>query len=132
MLIERVIPIFQNKNESKNYRRISISSQFSNIMEKLFEKMSNKYIEKFKLLSYNLCGLREGYSTAMALTDLVDNIATAIEKKLHTISIFLDFEKATDSIDYSSLLKKLGHYGIGGNANHCLSVILLEENSMWK
>ena len=58
-------------------------------MEKLFEKRSNKYIEKFKLLSDNQYGFREGYSTAMALIDLVDKIATAIDKKItHNINIF--------------------------------------------
>ena len=60
----------------------------------------------------------------MALTDLVDNIETAIDKKLHTISIFFDFEKAFDTIDHSLLLKKLGHYGIKGIANHWLSSYL--------
>ena len=39
-------------------------------------------------MSDNQYGFREGYSTTMALTDLVDNNATAIDKKLHTISIF--------------------------------------------
>ena len=54
----------------------------------------------------------------MALTDLVDNIATAINNKVHTISIFLDLEKAFDTIDHPSLLKKLGHYSIRGIANY--------------
>ena len=57
----------------------------------------------------------------MALTDLVDNIVTAIDKKLHTISIFLDLEKAFDTIDHPLLLRKLWHYGIRGIANHWLS-----------
>ena len=60
----------------------------------------------------------------MALTDLVDNITTAIDKKLHTISVFLDLEKAFDTIDHPLLLKKVGHYGIRGIANHWLSSYL--------
>ena len=62
--------------------------------------------------------IRERYSTAMALADLVENIATAIDKKLHTISIFLDLEKAFDNIDHPLLLKKLWHYGMRRIANH--------------
>ena len=59
----------------------------------------------FTLLSDNQYGFREGYSTAMALTVLVDDIATAIDKKnLYTISIFLDLEKALDTIDHHLLL----------------------------
>ena len=60
----------------------------------------------------------------MTLTDLVDNIPTAVENKLHTISAFSDVEKAFDAIDHSLLLKKLGHYGIRGIANHWLSSYL--------
>ena len=36
----------------------------------------------------------EGYSTALALTDWADNITTAIDWKLHTISVFFDLEEA--------------------------------------
>ena len=40
-------------------------------------------------MSKNQYGFREGYSTVMALTDLVDNTANAIDKKnTHNISIF--------------------------------------------
>ena len=50
-------------------------------------------------------------------TDLADNIATAIDTKLHTVSVFLYLKKVIDTIDHSLLLKKLGHYGIRGIAN---------------
>ena len=60
----------------------------------------------------------------MALTELVDNIATAIDKKFHTISVFLNLEKAFDTIDHPLLLKKLRSYGIRGIANHWLSSYL--------
>ena len=61
----------------------------------------------------------EEYSTVMELTDLVDNIATAMGKKLHTISV--ELEKSFDTIDHSLLLKKLEHYDIRGIVNHWLS-----------
>ena len=121
MKIVRVMLIFKNKHKLKKYRPISILSQF----KKIILKMLNKYIEKFRILSDNQYGFREGYSTAMALTELIDNIATAIDKKLHKISVFLHLEKAFDTIDHPLLLKKLGHYGIRGIANHWLSSYLV-------
>ena len=39
----------------------------------------------------------------MALTDLVDNIATAMDKKISTILVFFDLEKAFDAIDHPLL-----------------------------
>ena len=58
---------------------------------------------KLRLLSDNQYRFRVGYSTAMALTDKQENIATAIGKKLPTISVFVDLEKASDPIDHSLL-----------------------------
>ena len=81
-------------------------------------------MEKFTLLSDNQDGLRGGYSTSMTLTDLVDNIATAIDKKIDTISISLDLEKAFNTIHHPLLLKKVGDYGIRGIANYWLSSYL--------
>ena len=60
----------------------------------------------------------------MLLTEIVEKIAIAIDKKLHTISVFWDFERAFDAIDHHLLLKKLGYYGTGGIAYHWLSSYL--------
>ena len=49
----------------------------------------------------------EGYSTAIVLAD---NMATAIERKLHTISVFVDLEKAFNIIDMLTIVWK---YGLG-------------------
>ena len=60
----------------------------------------------------------------MALADLVDNIATAIDKKLNRISLFLELEKAFDSIDHPLLSKKQWHHCIRAIVNYWLSSYL--------
>ena len=50
----------------------------------------------------------------MALLDLCDNITKNIEKKLVTVGVFIDLQKAFDSLDHSILLGKLKYYGIRG------------------
>ena len=62
----------------------------------------------------------------MALSDLVDNIATAIDKKLCTILIYLNIEKAFDTTYYLLLLRNLGHYGREELLVIGIQVILLE------
>ena len=108
MKIARFMPIYKNKNknESRNYITIFILSQISKIVEKIFYKRLKKYIEIFTLLYDNQYGSRERYSTVIALSDLVDNIVTATDKKLHTKSVFFYLEKVIDTIDHSLLMKK--------------------------
>jgi retron-type reverse transcriptase len=57
-------------------------------------------------------GFQENHSTSHALILIVDKIQKAIEAKLVSCGIFLDFCKAFDTVDHSILLYKLQHYGI--------------------
>ena len=47
---------------------------------------------------------------------LMDKLITSLEKKEHVVGIFPDFSKAFETVDHYILLRKLSHYGIGGNA----------------
>ena len=48
--------------------------------------------------------------------EFTSDILKSIEKKYHTISVFLDLSKAFDTIHHSTLLDKLHFYGIRGMA----------------
>ena len=63
----------------------------------------------------NQYGFRKNHSTSCALTNLLDKIATAFNKKF-TIGIFLDLSKAFDTVDHEVLFLELEHYGILGLA----------------
>jgi hypothetical protein len=52
----------------------------------------------------------------MALILLVDKIASAIENGEFVVGVFLDFQKAFDTVNHSILLRKLQRYGIRGKA----------------
>jgi hypothetical protein len=47
---------------------------------------------------------------------ITDKIKMAIEDKRYAFGIFLDLGKAFDTVDHSTLLAKIKHYGIRGIA----------------
>ena len=53
----------------------------------------------------------------MALIILIENLVNALDNGKCAVGIFLDFQKAFDTVDHSILLDKLHCYGIRGIAN---------------
>ena len=49
---------------------------------------------------------RKIIATEQAILEITDNFKTAIDNKLYTCGIFLDFSKAFDTVNHNILLKK--------------------------
>ena len=62
--------------------------------------------------------LEKKHSTYMALLDFHNKVTDSIELNKFTAGIFIDLQKAFDTIDHSILIKKLEYYGIRGNASN--------------
>lgn len=50
----------------------------------------------------------------MALLAQKEFIVNALDKKMVTLEVFIDFSKATDQVNHILLLKKISIYGIPG------------------
>ena len=74
MKISKIIPIIKSGSnvEFNNYRPISLLCQFSKILEKLYNKRLEKFIDKNNILSTSQYGFRTNMSTSRALIDLVE------------------------------------------------------------
>uniref|UniRef100_A0A672FS48 Reverse transcriptase domain-containing protein n=1 Tax=Salarias fasciatus TaxID=181472 RepID=A0A672FS48_SALFA len=59
-------------------------------------------------------GFRSNRSTAMALMDLAEEIASAIDSKKYAIGVFIDLKKTFDTIDHDIVLRQMEQYGIRG------------------
>ena len=67
---------------------------------------------------YNLqFGFREKHSTNHALFSITEKIREALDNNNFACGIFIDLQKAFDTVDHNILLQKLNHYGIRGVAN---------------
>ena len=119
MKMAMVIPLFKSgdKHVFNNYIPVSLLQQFSKILEKLFNNRLDSFIGKECILSECQYGFRNSRSTYMALMDLVQNVCESIDIKKYVMGIFIDLNKAFDTIDHTILLNKSYHYGIRGISN---------------
>ena len=79
-----------------------------------FSKILNKrlmaFIENYHILTDGQYGFRSNHSTSLALTEFVEKVTSAIDKQESTIRVFIDLNKAFDTIDHKILLSKLQCY----------------------
>ena len=72
-------------------------------------------------------GFRGKHSTNHALINIVDRINDALDNNKVACGVFVDFQKAFDTVNHEILLNKLLHYGIRGNINNWFRSYLHER-----
>ena len=114
--LAKVIPIYKKGEHSlpQNYRPISLLSIFHKILEKIMAKRLKDYLTTSSILYSYQFGFRQNHSTVLALIDVTDDIYSHLENDEYVLGIYLDLQKAFDTVDHTILLWKLHNYGIRG------------------
>ena len=87
-------------------------SVFNRIFEKMMYFHLKSFLEKFSILNSQY-SFRKKWSTEHAILEITNQIQTNMDRKLYTCVIFIDLQKAFDTVYHTIILKKLDHYGIG-------------------
>lgn len=127
----KVIPVYKNKGsnlEISNYRPIALLSNIDKIFEKLIHQRIVAYLDKHNLIYKRQFGFRKKHSTVHSLIALTEKIRSNLDKGNFTCGIFLDLQKAFDSVDHEILLEKLKHYGVRGICSDWIRTYLTARN----
>ena len=117
-----ILPLFKNKgsvNDVNNYRGITLLSVIGKLFTSAINHRLNKYLENKSARGEEQVGFREGYSTlnhVFVLHSIIDFYLQKHKNKSRRLyCAFIDFSKAFDLLDRSTLWGKLLTEGIEGN-----------------
>ena len=110
------------------YRPISLSSNIGKILEKILEKRLRLHCKNHEILGNTQEGFCPNHSTTRYLFKLLGHLGQAKKKKLVSMVLLIDFQKAFDSVWIPGLVSKLYNYGIRGNILKLLNSFLSNRN----
>lgn len=112
-----IVPIFKsgNKDDASNYRPIAMLPILSKIFERIINNNLIKFLEDKNILSKNQYGFRKGISTTDCLHSFSEFIVDKLDNKKKCLTIFLDLQKAFDTVCPRLLVDKLEKLGIRNN-----------------
>ena len=129
-----VCPIYKKNDRTKcaNYRPISLLSNLSKIFKRTMYNRIELFLSEFDTLYRLQFGFRKKHSTEHAILSIVEEIRKNLDNGIFTCGVFIDLEKAFDTVNHKIILSKLEHYGIRDNALKWLISYLMNRKQFVK
>ena len=114
-----VTAIFKKGNKSlpSNYRPITLTSILCKLLEKIITQKIHQHLITNNLQNKNQHGFTPKKSTITNLIEALNIWTEALSHGLPIDIIYLDFQKAFDTVPHQRLLNQLSNFGISGNVH---------------
>ena len=141
--LANVTPIFKKGNKSLpgNYRPISLTSVVCKLMETIIRDKIVNYLEENNIIKDSQHGFRHRRSCLTNLLDFFHDVYKAYDESRAVDIIYLDFQKAFDTVPHKRLISKVENHGIKGNTQKWLQdwltdrrqrVVINGKESEWR
>ena len=94
-----------------NWRPITILNTVGKLLEKIVHYQTSLYLQYHEILNENQHGFHRNFSTSSALHEFLIDIYECIRRKKVMGCVYIDYQKAFDTINHEILFSKLKLYG---------------------
>ena len=108
----KVVSVLNSKLNYSNYRPIFVLSNIEKILKELMYTFLYSFLDYNNIIYDLQFGFRQQNSTFYALINITENIRKALDDGNIGCGIFVDLQKAFETVDHQILLAKLNHYRI--------------------
>jgi hypothetical protein len=112
------------KQDAGNYRPISLTSIVCKMFEGIIRRGLIAHMDSNNLFTEHQHGFRDKRSTVTQLIEVLDNWTRALDDGKCVDVIYLDFQKAFDTVPHIRLMNKLEAYGIDGKVRQWIGSFL--------
>ncbi|KAM7304738.1 uncharacterized protein ISCGN_014638 [Ixodes scapularis] len=110
--------------KAESYRPVSLTSCISKLFERMVQARICWYLEEHHCLPNCMTGFRRGLAAQDSILDLTSDIEDNKNRRRNTIAVFLDVERAYDSVPLPTVLKRMTEIGLTGKIQKFLANFL--------
>ena len=103
---------WKTKSDPNNYRPVSLTSICCKKMEKVIRRHLFDFLRQNNILSDKQYCFLPGRSTTLQLLKALDDWIAELDKGYEVEIVYIDFQKAFDSVLHKRLLNTISKYGI--------------------